>query len=214
MKWHDLSLPVSDNMPVYPGDPAVSADRVLEHGRDGIQLSLLRMGSHTGTHLDAPRHFLAEGAAIDDLPVERFCRPARVIACPPDRDGKISLSGLDGSDFQPGEALLLSTGWEKYWGQPNYFQDCPVFAAGSSRILLSLGISLLGVDLPTVQEAGESSKPAMMHISLLGGGIILVENLTNLQAVTGQKIEFYAFPLKLAGGDGSPVRAVARVVDF
>jgi len=214
MKWYDLSLPINDGMPVYPGDPEVSVSRVLEHESDGLQLSRLIMGSHTGTHLDAPRHFLANGASVSELPLARFCRPALVVACAPRSDGLLDLNNLDLTGVMPGDALLLATGWEKQWGRPAYFADCPHFAAGSSAVLLQLGINLLGVDLPTVCEAGDPDHPENMHVSLLGSHVTLVENLTNLQELVGRRIEFFAFPLKLTAGDGSPVRAVARAVDF
>jgi len=210
MKWYDLSYPISGGMPVFPGDPSVSVTRILEHPSDGLQLSHIAMGSHTGTHLDAPRHFLKKGAAVDELLIDQFYRPARVVAAEPGPDGIIDLSKLDLNDIPPQSALLLSTGWAIKWGQPDYFSNCPVFAEGTADILLRTGIMMLGVDLPTVSESGISGLPDLMHCKLLGADIILVENLTNLTDLIDLTVEFFAFPLKIAGSDGSPVRAVAR----
>ena len=116
MKWIDLSLPISCGMPVFPGDPVVSVEHVLTHAENHIQLSQLSLGSHTGTHLDAPRHFISDGESVSDLALERFCSPALVLHCPVEADGTIDLAGLDFNILQPGDALLLSTGWESRWG--------------------------------------------------------------------------------------------------
>jgi len=210
MNWYDLSHPISESMPVFPGDPAVSVTRLFEHQTDGLQLCQITLGSHAGTHLDVPRHFLKDGAAVDDMPVNLFCQPAWVTAVVPGPDGLIDLSDLDLSCLQPQGALLLSTGWAEKWDQSDYFTACPVFAEGTSEILLRSGIRMFGVDLPTVSEPGNSRAPDLMHIKLLSAGIILVENLTNLSGLIGLPVEFFAFPLRIAGCDGSPVRAVAR----
>jgi kynurenine formamidase len=210
MKWFDLSHPISEGMPVFPGDPVVSVSRVLKHQTNGIQLSQITLGSHTGTHLDVPRHFLESGAAVDDLPIDLFSLPAHVLAVEPSAEGVIDLSNLDLNGSQSQGALLLSTGWEKRWGQHDYFSACPVFAEGTAEILLQAGVNMFGVDLPTVSELGHPEDPNLMHVKLLGAGIILVENLTNLAGLIDLTVEFFAFPLKFAGGDGSPVRAVAR----
>ena len=211
MKWIDLSLPIATGMPVFPGDPEVITEYVLTHEKDGLQLSLLKMGSHTGTHLDAPRHFIASGESVSDLTLDRFCGPALVLSCPVGPGEKIDLTQLDFSALKTGDALLLSTGWEDHWGTEDYFSAAPLFAEGSSTLLLRLGVRLLGLDLPTVSEAAEPSQPAAMHIRLLEAGVILVENLTNLKDLAMQRVEFFALPLRLDGCDGSPIRACCRI---
>jgi arylformamidase len=212
MDWIDLSLPLMDGMPVYPGDPPVLIEQVLRHDRDGIQLSRLSLGSHTGTHVDVPRHFLADGAAVDQLPLERFCCEALVLACP-SSGGVIDLAQADWQRFRPGDALLLATGWADRWNQPGYFGQAPAFAAGSTSLLLQLGIRLLGIDLPTLVEQQDPPDPAAMHVGLLSAGVVIVENLINLQLVTGRRVAFQALPLRLEGCDGSPVRACACLID-
>lgn len=213
MNWIDLTLPLTGQMPVYPGDPAVAVDLVLSHAADGMQLSRLTLGSHAGTHLDAPRHFIRDGASVADLPLDRLITPALVVGCPPSSDGLIHVDAKTLLQLHSGDALLLATGWEVNWEHPEYFA-APMFAPGTSDLLTAHQIKLLGVDLPTVTELRPVPDAAAMHLDLLREGIIIVENLNGLTPLIGHRIEFIALPLRIPGCDGSPVRALARVIDF
>lgn len=212
MNWIDLSLPVYSGMPVYPGDPAVQIEPVLNHDRHHLQVSRLTMGSHTGTHLDAPRHFLSAGDDVSQLPLEKLMGPAYVATCPWHPDRPLDLAAIDLSSMLPGDMLLLSTGWESQYGLPDYFENVPVFASGSTEYLKKLGIHLLGLDMPTVSERSDPPSPYAMHIGLLQSGILLVEGLAGLMPLRGKRVEFQALPLRLDGCDGSPVRACARLL--
>ena len=212
MNWIDLSMPVYSGMPVYPEDPAVRIELVLSHEEHQLQVSRLVMGSHTGTHLDAPRHYYASGAAVDQLALDQLITSALVASCPWQAGQLLDLTSLDLSLYQPGDALLLHTGWDQLAGTDQYYAGMPLFAAGSTDFLLSLGIRLLGLDLPGVCEFAEPLQPPAMHLALLGAGIALVECLVGLQALVGKRVDFQALPLRLAGCDGSPVRACARVI--
>lgn len=213
MAWTDLTLPLKQHMAVYPGDPAVDIETIISHDQDQLQLSRIALGSHSGTHLDAPRHFIRDGRSVEAIELDRLIVKASVVQCVPNAQGEIDLSMLDFTGLEKGEALLLSTGWERQWGQPGYFHDCPIFAPGSSDLIRSLGISLLGVDMPTVIEAGHPQGTAGMHVSLLSEDILLVENLTNLAGVAGKTVSFMALPLPITGCDGSPVRACCRLAE-
>jgi len=211
MEWLDLSLPVYSGMPVFPGDPAVRLDRVLTHEEHQLQVSRLTLGSHTGTHLDAPRHFFADGSPVDQLPLGQLITSALVVGCPLDGVGPIDLTRLDFSRLQGGDALLLATGWDRLAGTEQYYTAIPDFATGSTGFLLSLGIRLLGLDLPSVCEYANPPQPAAMHQGLLGAGLALVECLAGLQPLAGKRVDFMALPLRLSECDGSPVRACARL---
>lgn len=209
MDWIDLSLTLEQGMPVYPGDPAFTRHAFLTHEPDGLQASALSMSCHTGTHIDAPRHFIAGGATIDQLPVDRLIGPAFVadIAWAPGQlldPGKLDLTGM-----LAGDMLILATGWDCRAGSERYYQDIPCFAPGSSQWLIQKGIPVLGLDLPTVVEVSEPADPAMMHRQLLGHGIMILESMARLKPLAGQRIWLHAVPLLLAGSDGSPVRAYA-----
>ncbi len=211
MSWVDLSLPIGNGMPVYPGDPEVVIERVAEQPVDRCQLSRLVLGSHSGTHLDAPRHFIEDGQTILDLPLDRFTGRASVIACPTEPGQPIDIRFLKTVRKLP-DILILSTGYETQWGCEQYFASTPWFAEGSANLLIELGIRLVGADLPTFREMNKTGDSSAMHKSLLGQGIILVENLTRLIPFRGKLVEFMALPLPIRGGDGSPVRAIARLV--
>lgn len=209
MDWIDLSLDLEQGMPVYPGDPAFARQAFLTHESDGLQASALSMSCHTGTHLDAPRHFLANGATIDQLPINRLIGPAFVadIAWVPGQ--LLDLRDLDLSGMQAGDMLILATGWDSRAGSDRYYQDIPRFAPGSSQWLIQRKIPVLGLDLPTVVEMNEPADMAMMHRQLLGHEIIIIESLARLKPLVGQRIWLHAVPLRLTGSDGSPVRAYA-----
>jgi kynurenine formamidase len=225
MTWIDLSQRIFSDMPSFPGDGPVAVTRLQEHGPDPMQLSRIAMSVHTGTHLDAPRHFLAAGLAVDEIKPERLIGPAYVAAFPdqPGLPGRRDpaaalpqLSRLDLSRLRPGDALLLATGWDALAGNSGYYVSVPGFAPGSADFLVRRGIRLFGLDLPTVWERrspDESFDDGAMHRALLQAGILIVESLVGLQALAGRRVEFMALPLPLADGDGSPVRAMARLLD-
>lgn len=214
MEWIDLSLDLQPGMPVYPGDPAFEQHAFLTHEQDGLQASAMSMSCHTGTHLDAPRHFCANGSTIDQLPVGRLIGPAFVadLTWTPGQGRFLDPRDADLSAMQPGDMLLLATGWDNRAGSELYYHDIPLFSPGSSHWLIQQGIPVLGLDLPTVVETGEPGDPgdpAMMHRQLLGHDIIIIESLARLTPLAGKRIWLHAVPLRLVGSDGSPIRAYA-----
>jgi arylformamidase len=216
MKWIDLSLPVWTGMPVYPGDSEVAITPFATYEKDGFMGSSLSMSCHAGTHIDAPRHFIWEGPGIDNLSLDQLSGPALVIACPYKPGRMLDVAAMNYSNLRPGDALLLATGWDERASTSAYYDQIPVFAPGSSAFLLSLGIRLFGLDLPTVREAAAPGQPfshSAMHMELLGSGIVIVESLANLMPLSGKRIEFQAFPLRLLNCEGSPTRACARLSD-
>ncbi len=207
----DLSRPLLDGMPVYPGDPPVSVETVSRFPEAAWQLTRISLGCHSGTHVDAPRHFLPAGATLEQIALDRFCGPARLADLPPAADGCIDATALTAADVRPGECLLIRTGWQPQPGAD--LSDCPAFRPGSGANLARLGIRLLALDLPTVAEAGEATGD--MHRTLLASGIAIVEGLAGLDklaaaAAGGRAFEFFAVPLLIPGSEASPVRAFAR----
>lgn len=198
----DLSHPVDADTPVYPGDGAV---RITRLEQPEAMVSRVELSVHTGTHMDAPCHFIGGGAAIDQIPLERCVGPARII----DLRGIAAGSGIR-REHLPGHcdtrAVLLHTGWSKQWGTEHYFRDHPCLDGDAARFLVERGVQLVGVDMPSVDQA-----PYEAHRALLGAGVLIVENLTNLESIGAELFHFIVLPLKLAGRDGSPVRAVAVV---
>ena len=213
----DLSMPLLAGMPVYPGDPPVAVETVKHIGHDGFQLTRISLGCHSGTHVDAPRHFISNGETVDQLPLERLIGPGRLVEIRPDPEGQIDLLSLSADQVKPGDCLLIATGWHA--DAATDLASCPAFSPGSSQYLVSLGIRLIGTDLPTVVERSvDCCLPFdLMHRILLGAGIPIVENLVSLDQLAaairhhGDSFEFFAAPLTIAGSEGSPVRAYARI---
>lgn len=210
MKWLDLTHPLTTGMPVYPGDPAVSVRPCCTHPRDGYQVMELHLGSHSGTHLDAPLHFIPGGRSLDQYPVDRFSGQGVVVnvrGMPP--GGAIGPEALRPvAPLLPGvEYVLFCTGWDRYFGTPEYEQH-PYLTAELARELLARGVRLVGVDSLNPDPTGGSEFP--VHEILLGADVLICENLTGLDALLGGPAEFWLLPLKVSGGDGAPIRALGR----
>ncbi len=200
----DLSQPVGPDTPVFPGDGPVRIEIV---DQTTMNLSRIELSVHTGTHMDAPFHFFHDAAAIDRVPLERCMGLAALIdlrGIP--AGGEIRRGHLESFRGTLGRARLavLHTGWSKEWGSPRYFRDHPRLSGEAAEFLLDCGVELTGVDMPSVDQA-----PYPAHRVLLAAGVPIVENLTNLDAIGADFFELIVLPLRLAGRDGSPVRAIA-----
>jgi kynurenine formamidase len=205
----DLSHPLQSGTPVYPGDPPVVVTPVYRKGERGsvCNLAQVSFGLHAGTHLDAPFHFISDGRTVEQIPLERCIGEAILIPLPNIGAGaKISREDLAPHEAQIAETgrAVLNTGWNHRWGRPEFFTAHPTLGGDAARFLLDCGVHLLGVDFPAVDGA-----PYDAHTLLLGSDVLLVEGLTNLDAVPWERFVLIVRPLRLVGLDGSPVRAVA-----
>ncbi|WP_298820292.1 cyclase family protein [Chloroflexus sp.] len=208
---YDLTRPLHTNMPVYPGDPAVQINALID---PPWQISALRLGSHSGTHLDAPRHRFADGVSVEAIPVERFIGPGLVIdARGYPANAAIDPAVLDGYNLQPGMIVVIRTGWEEYWSRDEYFRH-PYLSATLAQALAQRGVTLVGIDALSVDSTVDGGDAA--HVTLLSQQVLIVENLCNLAAlVCGERYTFAFLPLPLVAADGSPVRALAwSATDF
>lgn len=202
----DLSQPVCAATPVFPGDGAV---RFTILDQTSVNVSRIDLSVHTGTHMDAPYHFFDNAATIDHIPLDRCMGPARLVDLRSLGAGcAIRREDIERRCDGPlaAHAAVLHTGWSQQWGTPCYFSDHPCLAADAAQFLVDCGVRLVGVDMPSVDRA-----PYPAHHILLGAGVPIVENLTNLEAIRANPFQIVVLPLKLAGLDGSPVRAVAIV---
>jgi kynurenine formamidase len=210
----DLSHPVDDDTPVYPGDPVARFTPAATLAADGYNVLHVRMGSQTGTHVDAPYHFLEEGARIDELPLDLFLGPA-VVA---DVRGKPPHGRIEWSDLEPyadrlvpGRMLVLHTGWDEHWGTDAYF-DHPFLTGDAAARVVAAGVRTLALDALSLDETVVDGVPRdgfAAHLAVLGAGGVIVENLRNLAAVGTPEPVVSVLPLRFAGADGAPVRAVA-----
>ena len=212
-KLIDLSYRLEPTTPVYLNYPPVRVE-ILEStrytvmdGRRSLNSSKISQGLHCGTHMDAPFHFFDNGLSIDQVPLEVCVGRALMIDVRNQlRDGRIGVPHLKPFEARIREIhrIIVHTGWSHMWGRPEFFTGHPVFTPEAGQFILECGVRLVGVDFPSVDLP-----PFPIHLLLLGNGIIIVENLTNLPALTREEFEFIVLPLKLTGRDGSPVRAVA-----
>jgi kynurenine formamidase len=206
----DLTHTIDTDMPIYPGTkaPELIPAWILE--KDGFAETIIRLGSHTGTHIDAPAHLIAGGACLDTYSMETF----RGIACCVDiRDlaepevGRPDLERLCGS-LESTDFLLLNTGWSERWGTVAYFEQHPVLSREAANWLTSFNLKALGLDNSSADRFDSTSFP--IHKCLLGKGILIIENLARLDHLPAGDFRFTCLPLKLAQADGAPVRAMAE----
>lgn len=208
MPIYDLTHSLSTGMPIFPGDPAVVLEPVTAAAP--WRVSRLALGSHSGTHIDAPLHFFAEGRSITDYPLERFVRPAVVLRLVGlNEDQPIEASALDpiAPSIRPGIALLIATGWDRYWGTDRYFRH-PYLSPRAVQRLVEWRVSIVGVDALNVDSTPQGTTHA--HATLLGVDILIIENLRGLSTFeTGRVYGLGVFPLPLEGADGAPARVLA-----
>lgn len=213
----DLSHELDTSTQVYPGDPKFSSCPAATLEQDGFNVLRISLGSHTGTHVDAPYHSIKGGACIPALDLSLFQGPALVI----DVRGKQAREKITWQDLRAHESqmrkgviVLLHTGWSAYWKSSKYI-DHPFLDRTAVEGLVKTGVRTVGIDTlspdETMHEGMVSQGGFFAHEHILGveGGGVIVENLTNLDAITFEDPIVSLLPLKLTGGDGSPVRAVA-----
>ncbi len=212
----DLTHTISPETYVYPGTPSPSFNLVRTINRDGAQETLLQMGSHTGTHMDAPRHIQPDGSGLDQLPPSQFCGRAAVIDVSHLAPGSVITADFlreQNGYLRTADYALFYTGWEKKWDTPAFLEEpFPILDAESARYLVSCGLKGVGTDAISVDSISNAEYPA--HRVLLDGGLVIVENLCLKKLLGRRDVMFFALPLKYANADGAPVRAIAEFRDF
>jgi arylformamidase len=196
VKILDLSVPVQPGMVTYPGDPAVELERTISIARgDAYNVSRLSFGVHTGTHVDAPVHFVEGGTGIDELPLDVLVGPATVL----DATGASSLDAetLDALGIEA-ERLLLKTRNSQLWARESFVEDFLSLGEDGARLLVERGVRLVGIDYLSIGDEAA-------HHVLLEAGVIAVEGLDLSQVEPGE-YGLVCAPLKLVGSDGGPAR--------
>jgi arylformamidase len=205
--WIDVSVPLGSGMVHWPGDPEVSISRIssMENG-DECNVSAISMTAHTGTHMDAPLHFLANGAGMDRLPLDAVIGPARVIAIGDPRS--VTAAELARHRIRRGERILFKTrGAAMRWKKGTFEEDYVYVSLDAARLLAARGVRVVGVDYLSVGGFREDS--AETHRTLLSAGIWIIEGL-DLSRVKPGRYDLVALPLRIAGGDGAPARVALR----
>jgi kynurenine formamidase len=195
----DLSVPLTNKTPVYPGDPAISIKPAGVVERDGYADHLLSLPTHAGTHIDAPAHMITGGQTLNQFPLEHFNGRGVVIKI----NGQYNIDQVKSADITAGDIILFNTGFDKQYHDTNYFSEYPTLPEDIAKYLIDQQVSMVGFDC-----ASPDYEPFVIHKLLLGAGILLIENLTNLDKLKGE-FEVIALPLNLQI-DGSPARVIAR----
>jgi kynurenine formamidase len=206
IKVHDLSLQISNELPVHAGDPVISIEPKVIFEKSGYNVLSIKLGTHAGTHIDAPFHVLSQGDKLEDISLEKFVGNAVFIGLEKKENEAIKPEDLEGWDIEEGDILIVSTGWENKKYMQDYFSDFPYFNEDSADYLISKKIKTIGVDTPSVD--GFSQK-GIFHRKILNAGIGVIESLINIKPLVGKMMFFSALPLNIKESDGAPVRAVA-----
>ena len=205
--WIDISVPIYTGMVHWPDNPAVRVERIQDLSRgDVANVSKLELGAHTGTHMDAPRHFLADGAGLDELPLDATIGPARVI--PIAQSQAIFPEELEAHRLRAGERVLFRTqNSERCWKNNQFVEDFVYISAAAAQYIVQRKVRTVGIDYLSV--GGYVHDGVETHRILLGEGVWLIEGL-NLAAVKPGTYELICLPLRVVGADGAPARAILR----
>jgi kynurenine formamidase len=210
----DLSVALDEDVAVYPGDPLLRTAPAATVAVEGFNVLHLQLGSQTGTHVDAPFHVRDDGLRIDQLPLTRFLAPlvlADVRGLAPRAEIGTALLAPVLQRLTDGDALVLHTGWAAHRGTPAYF-DHPYLTPAAARAVLAAGVRTIGIDAPNPDPTvldGQGPAVLPVHRLVAAADGVLVENLTGLEAVDLRAPWLSVLPLRLAGADGAPCRAVA-----
>ncbi len=212
MKPIDLSLTISESIPSFPGSPKPQFIHWSDIKHDGYNLELLFLSSHTGTHLDAPYHFIKNGLKINQIPLDRLIGKAILIKLKKTKNSPITKLDITLFEKKNGKipdhsSIFFFTTWQKNLKKDNYFTENPGLDISSAKYLTSKKINLIGIDSPSI-DLGKDESFSVHHI-LSKNNILIVENLTNLNKITSKEFIFTILPLKLKDATGSPVRAIA-----
>ncbi len=212
----DLSYLLHDGMTTYPvhWSPPFEVTQLGRHGIEGRESRKITLGTHTGTHVDAPRHFIPGGKTIDELPLDIFVGPATVV----DFTDAKPLQEMQVEDFKrrlgeyPVERVIMRFDWSDHWGTMKYYSENPYLSDGAATWLVKQGVRLLGMDTPQADSPKNgrgAERDSPVHKILLGAGVVKLEYMTNLRQLKSKNIELIALPLFIKGSDGAPVRCVA-----
>jgi arylformamidase len=205
--WLDISAPINPSMPTFEGDPPVEFELVKSLARgDVCNLTRIDMGAHTGTHIDAPIHFVPGGAGSETIAIDAVVGPAWVVDAREQR-GPITADDLARMAIPPAETrILFRTSNSLLWEQPGFQTGFVGLDASASEVLAGRPTTLVGIDYLSVAPFGD---PTPTHVALLSAGVVVLEGL-DLRAVEPGPYELLCLPLRIVGSDGAPARALLR----
>jgi arylformamidase len=208
MKFYDITVPFSTELPVYPGDPAVQISQVASLAAGDIcTVSHLSFGSHTGTHVDPPAHFVAGTATLDQLPLEVLIGLARVVDV--GEINAIDVAAIEKAKLTGVERVLFKTRNSRLWqqGTHEFDRDFVYLETNAAERLVEMGVRLVGIDYLSIEKFNFDQPTT--HYTLLGNNVVVVEGL-DLSEVEAGDYELICLPMKIKNGDGGPARVILR----
>jgi len=214
VKVIDLTLTISEKIPTFPASPQPAFIPWENIEEDGYNLELLFLSSHTGTHIDAPHHFLEKGSKIHEISLKKLVSEAVLIKSKKNGGQSITKTDIQKFEKKHGKidgfsSVIFLTGWQRNLQKKYYFTNNPGLSVSAAKYLASKKISLVGIDSPSI-DVGTDSKFSV-HQIFAKKGMLIVENLANLDKIKSPKFHLVVLPLKLKNTTGSPVRAIAFV---
>lgn len=197
----DLSVPLNAKTPIYPGDPTTKIEPAGVLAKDGYCDHYVSVGTHVGTHIDAPMHMLEGGASLDQIPIDRFIGSGQLVEVTGSSFDAVKSAGIQEDDI-----VLFCTGMSDKYHEPVYFEDYPAMSKEIAKYLVEAKVKMVGVDACSV----DNKDGFPIHKILLAGKVLIIENLTNLKQLSGKEFNIHALPIKLQI-DGAPARVVADV---
>ena len=205
-RFLDVSVPLAPGIPTYPGNPEFELQPIKRIAQgDSSNVSRMILGTHSGTHVDAPLHFFQDAAGADTLSLDLLIGRARVIDMP--RRGGITAEDLAAAGLREDLRVLFKTPNSALWNGGGFKQDYTYLTEGAARYLVEQGVKVVGVDYLSVEEFKKPGAPA--HRALLSQGVVIIEGLNLSDAEPGM-YELYCLPLRVAGADGAPARVVLK----
>jgi arylformamidase len=203
--WIDVSVPIRSGMVIWPGNPGVDVERTqsLERG-DPCTLTRLSLGAHSGTHVDAPVHFIAGGSGVDRVPLGKLIGPAFVLDLG-DVD-HVRAEHLGRVDVPRGGRLLFKTGNSKRWKETGFFSRYAYLSLEAAEVLVKRGIGTVGIDYLSIGDAAHGGET---HRVLLEANVCVIEGL-DLSSIDEGWHDFACLPIRVEGSDGAPARAILR----
>ncbi|MDX2443553.1 MAG: cyclase family protein [Bacteroidales bacterium] len=211
MKIFDLSHLINNETTIYPGSvkPSIKiTGDIIENGYSEHELTL---GTHTGTHVDAPSHMILNGKSLDQLPFQKYIGKAIVIPCKGRKEIDVTYLETFKEKISQVNYILFYTGWDKNWKSSDYLGDYPTLTPEATQWLTDFNLDGLGFDVISVDKVKVTYQ--INHHTLLKHEILIIENLTQLDQLPSDIFTFQCIPLKIENADGSPIRAIAIVND-
>lgn len=205
MKIYDVSLPITDSMLVWGDDEKVSIQTVATVEKDGVRLSKFSFGSHTGTHIDGPNHFLKDAGGVDEISLEKLIGRCMVIDLTKIKGLEILPSHLDKVDIKKGDRIVFKTGNFLLLKKSTFPKSYVSLSESGASFLVERGVCLVGTDFLGIEKRGNLGHP--VHKMLLSNGIVIVEGL-DLSEVKEGIYDIICLPLRVVGADGSPARVM------